>query len=186
MPDSLPSDWPHAPPHRLAESGVYFVTARTLGRVAYLSDDERLSFARDRLLELGARYGWRMEAWAVLNNHYHFVAQSPRGEDGAISLRKWLRHLHADIAREVNRLDATPGRKVWHNFRETLLTHRKSYLARLHYTHANAVHHGLVAVAGDYPWCSASAWMAAETSARVKTVMSFAFEEIAVADQDDD
>ena len=22
-------DWPHAPPHRLAQGGVYFVTART-------------------------------------------------------------------------------------------------------------------------------------------------------------
>ncbi len=67
-----------------------------------------------------------------------------------------LKVLHVKLSGWVNRLDKTPGRNVWQNFRETQLTHPTSYFARLNYTLENAVHHGLVAVAKDYPWCSAA------------------------------
>ncbi len=177
-------DWPHAPPHRLSSAGVYFVTARTLDRHPHFEAPERRSFLRDRLLELTGQYGWRLEAWAVLSNHYHLVGHSPEATASAESLRRLLRHLHADTARHVNRLDATPGRQVWHNYRETRLTYQHSYLARLHYTHANAVHHRLVAVAADYPWCSARAFEAACTAAWVRTVRSFGIDEIARKDGD--
>ena len=178
-------DWPHAPPHRLGTAGVYFVTARTLSRQHHFQATERRSFLQAHLLELAARYAWRLEAWAVLTNHYHFVGHSPEGVESAESLRRFLRHFHADTARQVNRLDNTPGRQVWHNYRETRLTLQHSYLARLHYTHANAVHHGLVAVATDYRWCSAKAFEAACTPAWVKTVQSFPYEEVAQGDGDE-
>ena len=178
-------DWPHAPPHRLQGAGVYFVTARTLGRVPYFSKPERLTFARDTLLRLASKYGWRLEAWAVLSNHYHFIGHSPQIENGGKSLVPFLRHLHADLGRYVNQADSVEGRKVWHNYRETHLTLQRSYLARLHYTHANAVHHGLVRMAEDYEWCSAAEFRKACTPAWFKTVTSFQFSEIATADGDD-
>ena len=171
-------DWPHAPPHRLGESGVYFVTARCLGQAHRFASEDRRDFLLERLLALAAHYGWRLEAWAVLANHYHFVAH---GTD-APSLRKWLRHLHGDTARHVNRLDATPGRQVWHNFRETRLTHQHSYLARLNYVHQNAVHHRLVPLAAQWRWCSAAAFEGAVSPAWAKTVASFRFDQIAAAD----
>ena len=177
-------DWPHAPPHRLQGAGVYFVTARTLGRVPYFSTPERLTFARDTLLQLAEKYEWRLEAWAFLTNHYHFVAHCPQNKDGAKSLTSFLRHLHSNLTRYVNRADAVEGRKVWHNYRETHLTYQHSYLARLHYTHANAVHHGIVRAAEDYEWCSASVFRKACTPAWFKTVTSFQFSEIATADDD--
>lgn len=71
----------------------------------------------------------------------------------------------------MNRLDTTPARRVWYQFRETRLTHQTSYLARLRYTHENPVHHRLVAVARDYRWCSA-AWF--ETNAPASFVASVA------------
>jgi putative transposase len=73
----------------------------------------------------------------------------------ASSLRVLLSLLHEKTAKWANRLDRAPGRKVWFNYRETRLTYQKSYLARLNYTHQNAVKHGLVAAAHLYPWCSA-------------------------------
>lgn len=42
-----------------------------------------------------------------------------------------LGKLHMKTARWINRMDQAPGRKVWHNYRETELTFEKSYLARL-------------------------------------------------------
>jgi len=177
-------DWPHAPPHRLGAAGIYFVTSRTLERRAHFNTPDRLTWARDHLLELAHKYGWRMEAWVVLNNHFHLVAHSPAAETGAASLRQWLKHFHADTARHINRLDGVTGRQVWHNFRETHLTHQRSYLARLSYTHNNPVHHRLVPRASNYEWCSARAFEKAVSPAWSKTIYSFQFTEIAAHDED--
>jgi putative transposase len=73
-------------------------------------------------------FGWAIEAWAIFANHYHFVAHSP-AEGSAQNLSQMLGILHKRAATWVNRLDGEPGRKVWHNFRETRLTYQKSYSA---------------------------------------------------------
>jgi putative transposase len=177
-------DWPHAPPHRLEVAGVYFVTARTRERLHYFRGDDRLGWLCDRLQDLARRYAWKLEAWAVFSNHYHFVAHAPGDGPNAASLVCWLKHLHADTSRHVNKLDQTPGRQVWQNYRETLLTHHRSYLSRLNYTHHNAVHHRLVAAAARYPWCSAAFFEKACTKAWVETVYSFPYDQVAEADGD--
>ena len=111
-------DWPHAPPHRLAQAGVYYVTARTLDRGHHFHGPERLTLVRDLLLAMAGKYEWRLEAWAVLANHYHFVAHSPAGEATAESLGKLLKNLHADVSRFINRMDGVRGRQVLHNYRD--------------------------------------------------------------------
>lgn len=78
--------------------------------------------------------------------------------------------------------DAQPGRQVWHNFRDTQLTYKKSYLARLNYVHQNAVRHGLVSVASHYRWCSASWFERMATPAQVATIYSFKTDRINVHD----
>jgi putative transposase len=93
-----------------------------------------------------------------------------------------LARLHELTAKWVNRLDQTPGRKVWHNFRETHLTFEKSWLARLHYVHANAVHHGLVASPTAYPWCSAAWFESSASQAFVKTIYGVKTDKIRVED----
>ena len=96
-----------------------------------------------------------------------------------------LSKLHSKTARWVNRLDGTPSRKVWHNYHETRLTFERSYLARLGYTHRNAVKHGLVPVASQYPWCSA-AWFEQNTrTAMVKAICRFKVNKVHVDDEFD-
>ena len=71
---------------------------------------------------------------------------------------------------------------MWFNFRDTRLTYSKSYLARLKYTHENAVKHGLVLVANQYPWCSAAWFERTATPAQVKTVYRFKIDQLNVYD----
>jgi len=175
-------DWPHAPPHRLTERGTYFVTASTYLKAHHFRSPQRLEILQRGLLTVAKDYGWDLEAWAVFSNHYHFVAKSP---DDPANLQTMLKELHVKLSGWVNRLDKTPGRNVWHNFRETQLTHPTSYFARLNYTHGNAVHHGLVPVASDYPWCSA-AWFEETTSpAMVKSIRRFKTDKVKVEDDFD-
>jgi putative transposase len=174
-------DWPHAPPHRLEQAGVYFVTARTTAQRHLLHTPERRSWFEQLLFDIFAEKGWQLEAWAVLSNHYHVVAHSPQGN--AESLGPMLQRLHSQTTKRLNEEDRTPGRtRLWQNFRETHLTFQRSYLARLNYTHQNPKHHGLVPLASQWQWCSAAAFKRSATAAWVKTIASFAYDEIAAED----
>ena len=174
--------WPHAPTHQLSEAGTYFVTAGTYLKEHHFRGAVRLRVLQRGLLRLASENGWQIEAWAVFSNHYHFVAHSP-GDAGAVSeLTRWLGILHAKSARWVNKLDQCPNRKVWHNFWETRLTFQKSYFARLNYVHRNAVHHELVAVANQYPWCSAAWFERTAQPSQVRSIYRFKSEAVRVVE----
>ena len=140
--------WPHAPPHRLSESGVYFVTARAREQKHLLHTTERRDWFEQMLFDAAHDAGWQLEAWAVLSNHYHLVAHSP--PVGASTLAPMLQKLHSLATKRLNAEDGNPGRtRLWQNYRETHLTYPHSYLARLNYVHQNPRHHGLVRLASQ-------------------------------------
>jgi putative transposase len=134
-------------------------------------------------LRLARDFGWKLEAWAIFSNHYHFVGHSPTIERDASSLPVMLSLLHEKTAKWTNRLDRAPERKVWFNYRETRLTYQKSYLSRLNYTHQNAVKHGLVQAAHLYPWCSASWFERTASAAQVKSVYRFRTDHLKLDDE---
>ncbi|MFU8781252.1 MAG: hypothetical protein ACNA71_09555, partial [Kiritimatiellia bacterium] len=68
---------------------------------------------------------------------------------------------------------------------ETRLTYEKSYLARLNYCHQNAVKHGVVRVANQYPWCSAAWFERTAQPAQVKTIYAFPTDGVNAADDYD-
>ena len=90
--------------------------------------------------------------------------------------------LHEKTARWINKLDNAPGRKVWHNYRETRLTYEKSHLARLNYVHRNPIKHGLVSAANQYPWCSARWFERVATPVQIKTIYNFETDKLNIPD----
>ena len=161
------------------------VTGATYGKALVFRAAERLDVLQRGLLKLAAESGWELEAWAVFANHYHFICHSPENAPGAESLRPMLARLHEKTAKWLNRLDATPGRKVWHNFWETRLTFERSYLTRLAYVHGNAVRHGLLPVANQYRWCSAAWFERTATPALVKAIYAMKTDRLSVRDDFD-
>src|SRR5262249_11471358 len=131
--------WPHAPTHQLSVRGTYFVTASTYLKFNYFRGAERMRVLHRGLLTVARDFGWRLEAWAVFSNHYHFLGHSPETAADASNLSDMLSVLHTKTSRWINRLDGAKGRQVWFNYRETRLTYQKAYLARLNYVHQNPV-----------------------------------------------
>ncbi len=174
-----PKDLPHAPVHRLSEHGSYFITSGTLHKQHLFDTPAKRDLLERMLLSLARKCVWQLEAWAVLVNHYHFVA---RGAPDSVPMGEFLQELHSRSAIELNRLDGVEKRAVWHNFRDTRLTYQYSYLARLNYVHRNAVKHGLVAVANAYPWCSAGWFERTACPAQVKTIYRFKIDQVRVED----
>ncbi|TAN38031.1 MAG: hypothetical protein EPN23_03520 [Verrucomicrobia bacterium] len=171
--------WHHRPAHLFLPNQLYRVTAGTHHKEHFFRSDDRLRLLQETFFACIRRSGWELQSWAIFSNHYHFIAQAPVQAE---TLKPMLQRLHSLTAREINRLDQTAGRKVWFQYWDTCLTYEKSYLARLHYVNHNPVHHGLVAVATQYPFCSA-AWFAerAEPTFRRK-VESFTCNHITVVD----
>ena len=54
----------------------------------------------DILFERTKHWGWRLGAWAVLENHYHFIARAP---ENALTLEKLIRQLHSKTAVALNK-----------------------------------------------------------------------------------
>jgi putative transposase len=175
--------WPHAPLHDLSARGTYIITAGTYLKQHHFKTRGRLQVLHRGLLAVGHSFGWHLEAWAVFSNHYHFVGHSP--DEGASNLAEMLGLLHEKTAKWINKQDQAAGREVWHNFWETRLTHRNSYLARLNYVHQNPVKHGLVAVANQYPWSSAGWFERTARPAQVKTIYGFKIDKLKVLDDYD-
>ncbi len=175
----MQKSWPHAPPHSFTPRGTYIITAATLHRKRLFDSCAKLDLFRDTTFELAQNYALVLQAWAFFTNHYHLVLSFQNTNS---THRDFVRHLHRELARQLNRIDGTAGGRVMYEFWDTRLTFEKSWLARLNYVHQNPVKHGLVAVANHYPWCSAP-WF--ETNARaafVKSVYSFKTDQIRVPD----
>ena len=172
-------NWPHGPTHWLFEPGLYIVTAGTYRRLPHLDSPLRLEFFQESLFECASEFGWNLHAWAVLANHYHFVAASSSDPN---TLRKFLGKLHMQTSKQLNLWDNTPERKVWFQFWESRITFERSYLARLNYVHHNPARHGVVPLAENYKWCSASWFARSAPPAFVNAVKSFKIDRVHVPD----
>ena len=155
------------------------VTCGTYQKVHFLSTPDRLDLFRDLFFASLNEAGWQLHAWAVLSNHYHFIASSPSNPS---MLSRTLSKLHTLSARELNLRDRAPGRKVWFQYFDSRITFTNSYLPRLKYVHHNPVHHGVAACAEDYPWCSASWFARMASPAFRRTVEGFRTDALSVAD----
>lgn len=169
--------WAHSPLHLLDEQGTYMVTASTHQNAHFFHSPERKNLLTHTLFSLANKFGWQLQAWAILNNH--FIAISPENPQ---SLKQFVTELHRQTATILNRMDNTIGRKIWFQFWDSHITYQKSYLARLKYVHENAVHHKLVENAENYPWCSKSWFVLNTNSAFQNTVNSFKIDRISVID----
>jgi putative transposase len=141
----------HTPSHLFRPHAIYLVTGATYRKRPLLNTDDKLARFQRILFERSSIAGWTLEAWAILPNHYHFIARSPLDPK---SLSSMIRAVHSISGKHINSLDNIPGRRVWYNYWDTCITSEGSYLARLHYVHTNPVKHNIVEEAKDYPFCS--------------------------------
>lgn len=172
-------DWPHAPVHRFNEAGVYFITAGTSNKQHFFRKPAALDALRAALFAQAKGHDCWLQAWSLFSNHYHLVVSADEGD----RVRTMLAALHKESARDLNALDDAAGRQVWFQFRDTQLTYEASWLARLKYAHENAVHHGLVRAAEQYPWCSASWFASSAKPSFVKTVRAMKIDRVSVYDE---
>ncbi len=79
-----------ARPLRIEYDGaVYHVTSRGNERKNIFEDDEDRLLFLDTLKKVNEKYNWLCHAYCLMNNHYHFVIETPDG-----NLSKGMRQLN--------------------------------------------------------------------------------------------
>ena len=59
-------EWAHAPSHLFVPGGTYIITASTYQRALLFDSHEKRDFLMQSLFDEAKRWGWRLQAWAVL------------------------------------------------------------------------------------------------------------------------
>ena len=154
------------------------VTAGTYLKVPIFQTPDALTYLTNLLLELAETHTWRLEAWAIFPNHYHFLGESEK--EG--NLKGLIREFHSKSAMEINQLDGVRGRKVWFQYWESQITFHRSFLARLNYVHQNPVRHRVALTASSYPWCSAGWFERKAATPLYRAVRSFPIDRLEIPD----
>ena len=171
-------DWHHAPIHRFEGGGTFFVTGATYFKQLLFKEARFLDGLQETLFVQAEAHQCWLQAWSLLANHYHLVFTCEDGDRA----RSMLARFHTESAIALNKQQGAAGRKVWYQYWDKTLTFEASWLARLRYTHENAVHHKLVSNAVDYRWCSASWFANNAPSPFYKTVQQIKIDRVKVYD----
>ncbi|MFA5263604.1 MAG: transposase [Opitutaceae bacterium] len=155
------------------------VTAGTYRKAMLFNTPAKLDMLMTFITTIWQSSGWQLEAWSILGNHYHLIAV---GTSNSSPLARVVSKTHTLSAKRLNEMDNTPGRKTWFQFWDTPLTFQRSYLARLKYVHFNPVKHSVSKIATDYPWCSASGFIATAAPGFRRTVLSMPDDKLNVPD----
>ena len=128
---------------------IYHVMARGNRKSPIFADDDDRHQFIARLAEATVRYGIRCYALCLMNNHYHIVCDSPRG-----NLSDPMRYLNGVYTQDSNRRHQRTGHVFEGRFR-SIVVQRESYLRRVvRYVVVNPVRAGIVADAGMWAWSS--------------------------------
>jgi putative transposase len=143
------------PAHSYVDDAPYFITAATHQHQKLL-DDENKAYLRDILHTVFAEYGWTLDAWVILDNHYHLLGNSRKGRD----LTRIINKIHNQTAQRINqrfppRHRASPY--IWCNYWDYNPRNEREYNARLCYLLNNPRQHGYVERLQDWPWSSFAA-----------------------------
>lgn len=146
----------HSPPHTRQTKGLYLITATCYEHKPWIGQsDGRMSRFSEDLLDTLNAHTLRIDAWAVLPNHYHAVVFT----DTFPALLHALGLLHGRSSFAWNREDGVRGRKVWFNVLERAINDDAHHVRAIHYILHNPVKHGHVKKWDEWRWSSAGEYL---------------------------
>ncbi|KPL11736.1 hypothetical protein AMJ85_03185 [candidate division BRC1 bacterium SM23_51] len=147
----------HSPPHQDRGEGAYHVTAACYEHQPIIGvSPKRMAECELRLLETIKSHVEGVLAWCVLPNHYHLLIET----NGIAAVIASIGQFHGRHAYRWNREDDARGRRVWHNCTERKIRSERHFWATMNYVHHNPVHHRYVRQWQDWPFSSASVFLA--------------------------
>ena len=136
------------PLHIYRDNTHYFLTASTLHHRRLLNNQYKAVFI-ELLQSTFDYYGWQLDEWVVLDNHYHLLCKSKHGKD----LTKIINKIHTLSSRHI-RTEQNIDTRIWYNYWDYCPRNEKEYNTRLCYLLINPYKHGYVKNLEDWQWSS--------------------------------
>ena len=130
------------PPHIYQDNSCYFLTAGVAGPRQLLDTGEKRTLVRDILKEEIIELHLQLYAWVILADHYHLLLKT----NETVPIHIFIQRLHSKSAIGLNKLDATPGRKVWYQYWDRFPRNEREFWSYFNYIHINPIKHGYVQV----------------------------------------
>jgi REP element-mobilizing transposase RayT len=128
---------------------VYHVTSRGHRREPVFRDDDDHQLFLDVVAEAMDRFDAQVLAYCLLDNHYHLVLHTRRG-----NLSRLMRHVNGVYTQTFNRRHDVEGHLFRGRFK-AILVDRDAYLLTVcRYVERNPVAAKLVKAPGNWPWSS--------------------------------
>jgi REP element-mobilizing transposase RayT len=130
-------------------SALYHITSRGNERKSiFLEDGDRVKFLKI-LEDYHDRYGILIHSYILMENHYHLVLETPRG-----NLLKVMHGINSSYTGYFNRRYGRSGHLFQGRYK-AILVEKDTYLLSLsRYVHLNSVRAGVVERAENYRWSS--------------------------------
>ncbi|MCK5878080.1 MAG: transposase [Candidatus Marithrix sp.] len=139
----------NTPIHFFCDDTPYFITAAIYEKRLLLADDSIKTKLLEIIQNCFQEKGWMLDHWVILDNHYHVLVNSRKGED----LSKIIRAIHKQSGFLISKM-TNCKKPVWWNYWDYCPRDEKDYLIRLNYLLNNPIKHGYVNNLHNYPYSS--------------------------------
>ncbi|MDP1773239.1 MAG: transposase [Methylobacter sp.] len=139
----------HTPAHLFLDNTPYFVTSAIYQKRPLLAADAIKQHLLETIQDCFIEKDWVLNDWVILDNHYHLLGMSNKGDD----LSNIFRKIHG-VTSHVIQAHCACDLPVWWNFWDYCPRDEKDYRVRLNYLLINPVKHGYCDNLHEYPFSS--------------------------------
>jgi putative transposase len=140
---------PHTPTHLFLDDTPYFITGAIYQKRSLLAPSELKNRLFELIQEYFQTYRWELHHWVILDNHYHVLGQSRKGQE----LTPIFRSIHSRAGILISQ-SSRCAKPIWWNYWDYCPRDETEYTVRLNYLLMNPIKHGYVTSLHDYPFSS--------------------------------
>lgn len=142
-------DYLHNPTHIFIDDAFYFLTASIYMKRHLLQSPELKWGLLDVMKSTFDRIAWEFQHWVILDNHYHLIVKSRKGDD----LGRIMKQIHSISGFNIK--CATQAKNpIWWNYWDYCPRDEADYYKHLNYLFNNPVKHAYVSNLNDYAFSS--------------------------------
>jgi len=136
------------------ENAFYHITSRgNLRDKIFYNATDRERFLKI-LIRTKERYGFLLHAYALMDNHYHLLMETPKA-----NLSQTMQNINTSYTVYVNRKYQRSGHLLQGRFKGIIVDKDRYLISLSRYIHLNPVRAKLVKGPADYPWTSYRAFI---------------------------
>ncbi len=137
------------PPRVEFPDALYHVTTRGVHKAPIIVDDHDRVRWMEYLKQAVTRFGLRLYAFVLMDNHFHLFVCTPNA-----NLGKAMQYLNGSYAMYFNTRHEKSGHIFERRYHAVLVENEGHYTEVSRYIHLNPVRAGIVAQPKDYAWSS--------------------------------